>query len=296
LEGQWAPAAQEYFFDDFKAAGFATVRIPVRWDNHTLRVPPFTVNATWMARVQTVVGWCTSRGFQCIINTHWDAWLDTNNSVAFAAALPRFSAIWTQVAAAFEGAPANLYFESFNEPHVVDTPKLNALLGSFYSAVRPLHPSRLLILGWLNYMGPSWIEEDHSANWDAMVIPTLPGGLPDPNLAVETHSYDPYDVCGHPVRAWDSKPSDRLNMDFMFKTLSNWSATHGGIPVFMGESGCTRKQNQTSRVAWYTAFYQHVAQTPGIAGGLVWDDDGEFMIYNRSSRAFDDSVLRAIGL
>ena len=85
-------------------------------------------------------------------------------------------------------------------------------------------------------------------------------------------------------------------MDFMFKTLSNWSATHGGIPVFMGESGCTRKQNQTSRVAWYTAFYQHVAQTPGIAGGLVWDDDGEFMIYNRSSRAFDDSVLRAIGL
>jgi len=129
-----------------------------------------------------------------------------------------------------------------------------------------------------------------------MTIPTLPGGALDPHLAVETHSYDPYDVCGHPVRPWDSKPSDLLNMDFMFKTLSNWSVMHNDMPVFMGECGCIRKQNQTSRVAWYTAFVERVKATPGIAGGLVWDDDGDFMIYNRSSRAFDEEVLRAIGL
>ncbi len=296
LEGGWAPAAQEVFFDDFKAAKFATVRIPVRWDNHTMNEPPYTVNATWMARVQTVVGWCTARGFQCIINSHWDTWLDTNSSAAFAAALPRFSAIWTQVATAFVDAPATLYFESFNEPHEVDVGKLNAFLTAFYTAVRPLHPTRPLILGWLNYMGPSWIEEDHHANWDAMVIPTLPNGAFDPNLAVETHSYDPYDVCGHPTRPWNSEPSDLLNMDFMFKTLSNWSATHNNMPVFMGESGCIRKQNQSSRVAWYTAFFEHVQTAPGVAGGLVWDDDGEFCIYNRSTRAFDVEVLRAIGL
>jgi hypothetical protein len=296
LEGQWAPAAQERFFDDFKAAGFATVRIPVRWDNHTMGGPPYTVNATWMARVQTVASWCTARGFQCIINSHWDSWLDTNSSAAFAAALPRFAAIWAQVAAAFAGAPDSLLFESFNEPHQVDTQKLNALLAAFYAAVRPLHPARRLILGWLNYMGPSWIEEQHEANWDAMVIPTLPGGARDPNLAVETHSYDPYDVCGHPTRPWASKPSDILNMDFMFKTLSNWSAAHNNMPVFMGESGCIRKQNQTSRVAWYSAFFERVKAAPGLAGGLVWDDDGDFCIYNRSTRGFDEDVLRAIGL
>ena len=296
LEGQWAPAAQEHFFEDFKAAGFATIRIPVRWDNHTALAPPYTVNATWMARVQTVVGWCTARGLQCIINSHWDAWLDTNSTPAFAAALPRFAAIWAQVAAAFAGAPETLYFESFNEPHNVDTSKLNALLAAFYAAVRPLHPERWLILGWLNYMGPSWIEEGHAANWDAMAIPTLPGGAPDPHLAVTTHSYDPYDVCGHPVRAWDSKPSDVLNMNFMFKTLSNWSATHNNMPIFMGESGCIRKQNQTSRVAWYAAFFARAQATPGFAGSLIWDDDGGFCVYNRSSRLFDEGVLRAIGL
>jgi len=214
---------------------------------------------------------------------------------AFAAALPRFSAIWAQVAAAFVGAPASLYFESFNEPHNVDTFKLNALLAAFHSAVRPLHPTRRLILEWLNYMGPSWIEEGHESNWNAMSIPTLPSGVRDPNLAVETHSYDPYDVCGHPVRPWGSLPSDILNMNFMFKTLANWSATHD-MPVFMGESGCIRKQNQTSRNAWYAAFFERVRTTPGFAGGLVWDDDGEFRIYNRSTRSFDEGVMQAIGL
>ena len=296
IEGAWAPAAQEYYFDDYKAARFATVRIPVRWDNHTMTEAPYTVDSAWMSRVQTVVSWCLDRNFQCIINSHWDSWLDTNNTAAFSLALPRFSAIWAQVAAAFVGAPASLYFESFNEPHNVDTVKLNELLAAFYAAVRPQHPTRGLILGWLNYMGPSWIEEDHASNWNAMNIPTLPGGARDPNLAVETHSYDPYDVCGHPVRPWGSRPSDVLNMNFMFKTLSNWSATHDGMPVFMGESGCIRKQNQTSRVEWYTAFYERVQNTSGFAGGLIWDDDGEFCIYNRSTRLFDESVMRAIGL
>ncbi len=296
LEGQWAPAAREVFFDDFKAAGFTTVRIPVRWDNHTQGVAPFAVNATWMARVVTVVGWCTARGLQCIINSHWDSWLDTNSSAAFAAALPRFAAIWRQVAEAFVGAPDTLCFESFNEPHLMPTPSLNAMLAAFYAAVRPLHPTRRLILGWLNYMGPSWVEEDHAANWNAMALPSLPGGAPDPHLAIEVHSYDPYDVCGHPVRPWGSLPSDVTNMDLMFSTLANWSLTHSGTPVFVGESGCTRRQGQSSRLAWYQAFFARVQATPAFGGGLVWDDDGEFGIYNRSTRAFDEGVLRAIGL
>ncbi len=114
--------------------------------------------------------------------------------------------------------------------------------------------------------------------------------------AVEVHSYDPWDVCGHPSRPWGSKPSDVANMDFMFATLANWSATHGGLPVFMGESGCVRTATQASRLAWYAAFYARVRNTTSFGGGLVWDDDGGFCIYNRSTRAMDRQVLAAIGL
>ena len=291
IEGQWAPAAQEYFFDDFSTIGYKTVRIPVRWDNHTLAVYPYTINATFLDRVKLVVSWCMTRGFQCIINSHWDSWLDTNDTITFYNVLPRFSAIWTQVSVAFADAGPNLLFESFNEPHIIDTMKLNALLATFYNATRPIHPTRTLIFGWLNYMGPSWIEENHQMNWDAMYIPQN-----DPNIMVECHSYDPWDVCGSPNRPWNSKPSDILNMNFMFETLSNWSRTHNDIPVLMGESGCIKKQNQSSRIAWYTAFYDRVKNTTGINGGLVWDDDGSFQIYNRSSRNFDKDIINAIGL
>lgn len=294
VEGQWAPSAQEYFFDDFSTIGFKTVRIPVRWDNHTMTVPPYTISVEWLQRVQTVVSWCISRNFFCIINSHWDSWLDTNDTDVFNKMLPRFSAIWTQVALTFEDAPSTLLFESFNEPHIIDTVKLNQLLSTFYTAVRPLHPTRTLIFGWLNYMGPSWIEENHEQNWNAMFIPQI-NGIQDPNLMVETHSYDPWDVCGSPNRPWESKPSDLLNMDFMFTALSNWSSTHN-IPIFMGESGCVRKQNQTSRIAWYESFYGRVKNHTGIIGGLVWDDDGDFQIYNRSSRKFDTDIINAIGL
>jgi endoglucanase len=278
--------------------------MPVRWDNHTLASPPYTVDPAWLARVRTVVGWCLNHGMQCIINSHWDSWLDSSNSSSvFDAALPRYAAIWAQVAAAFAGAPPALLFEAFNEPHVMDTAQLNAILAAFYAAVRPQHPSRRLILGWLNYMGPSWIEEDHSANWDAMALPTLPSGAPDPNIAVEVHSYDPYDVCSpHPSRPWNSKPSDLANMDFMFETLSNWSATHGSVPVFMGECGCAHAQ--PNRVAWYEAFFSRVKERKGrktkgnFAGAFAWDDFGDYWVYNRSSssRRFDEAVLRAIGL
>lgn len=101
LEGDWHRPAQEYYFSDFKAAGFSTVRIPIRWDNHTEVVPPYTVNVTWMQRVQEVVGWCLAQNLQCIINSHWDTWLDQADDAAFQAALPRYQAIWEQVSRRF---------------------------------------------------------------------------------------------------------------------------------------------------------------------------------------------------
>jgi len=39
-EGSWSKSAMEYYFD-FKAAGYKNVRIPVRWDNHTMRTYPY---------------------------------------------------------------------------------------------------------------------------------------------------------------------------------------------------------------------------------------------------------------
>ena len=71
-EGAWAPAAQEYYFADYKQRGFTTVRVPVRWDNHTAQAAPYTIDPSFMARVQQVVGWSLAQNFTTIINAHHD--------------------------------------------------------------------------------------------------------------------------------------------------------------------------------------------------------------------------------
>ncbi|MFZ0035556.1 MAG: cellulase family glycosylhydrolase [Sedimentisphaerales bacterium] len=44
-EGDWNNGpAQEYYFDDYKKAGFTCVRIPVRWDLHTDTNAPYKVD------------------------------------------------------------------------------------------------------------------------------------------------------------------------------------------------------------------------------------------------------------
>jgi hypothetical protein len=183
-EGDWQNHyATAQYFEDQKGAGFSTVRIPVRWDLHMMESAPYTINATFMARIQEVVGWCLAPGLNCIINSHWDSWIDQNDTTVFQARLPRYEALWQQVGAAFEGASPALWFESYNEPENLSTADLNRMLATFYSALRPLHPDRLLILGWLRGMGASWIQEGNHSNWNAMQF-----NQSDPNLAVEVHS------------------------------------------------------------------------------------------------------------
>jgi hypothetical protein len=134
---------------------------------------------------------------------------------------------------------------------------------------------------------------------DGGVVPAcglIPGGGADANLAVETHSYDPFEVCGTGTEPW-GKPSDVAAMHAMFGNTTLWGAQHGGLPVFMGESGCTRKQNRTGRLAWYSAFFDLVRGLPGQGGGgLVWDDEEDYEVYNRTARTFDEGILTAIGL
>lgn len=113
-EGDWAPVAKRAFFEDFAAAGFSTVRIPVRWDEHLGISAPYSIDGDFLDRVAEVVGWALAipQFTGVILNSHHDDWLDTADADGFAAALPRFEALWTQVAARFgDDDAARLHFE-----------------------------------------------------------------------------------------------------------------------------------------------------------------------------------------
>lgn len=149
-EGAWAPAAQEYYFDDYKAANFTRVRIPVRWDKHMGTVAPYTIDSVFLARVHEVVGWCLARGFECVVNSHHDDWIGSADNATFAAALPRFAALWTQVSASFSSAPPTLLFEVCNEPVApLSLASLNTMYATVVPIMRATNPTRTIYIGGL---------------------------------------------------------------------------------------------------------------------------------------------------
>ena len=98
--GEWNNGfISEYFFDDYVTAGFNTVRIPVRWDKHTLADFPFTVSETWLDTVEQVIDWGLNRNLFLIINAHHDWWLVNNYDSPNTR--QRFHAIWNQIASRF---------------------------------------------------------------------------------------------------------------------------------------------------------------------------------------------------
>ena len=93
--------AQAAFFDDFKAAGFKHVRLPVTWEKHMQATAPFNVDPKFLDRIADVVGWATQRGLVVVLNAHHEEWFKKDP----AAQMTRLEALWRQLAARFKDVP-----------------------------------------------------------------------------------------------------------------------------------------------------------------------------------------------
>ena len=287
-EGEWAPVAQEYYFDDYRAQNFTRVRIPIRWDRHMGTSPPYNIDSTFMARVHEVVGWGLSRNLTVLVNSHHDDWIDNQSN--FTAMLPRFLALWTQVANSFSTAPSNLLFEVINEPISLTLSQLNVLYARVVPLMRENNPVRPIYLGGLSWMNPSWIEK----NPDGVTFPPLQNGLPDSMLRLEVHSYDPYTFClqNPPTSASWGTSSDVAAVAQMYSDLAVWSKNHGNKAVYMGEAGCqVAAPSRQDRLLWYSTVGKASMDLEGLT---IWDDFGNWKIYDRNQRTWDTGVLQAL--
>src|SRR2546421_1601168 len=112
-EGEWGVTLKAEYFRAIKDAGFATVRLPVRWSAHAAADAPYTIDAKFAERVDWAIDQALDNKLNIIVNVHHYGEIDTDPDRH----LPRLIGLWEQIAPRCKDRPDSVYFELLNEPH-----------------------------------------------------------------------------------------------------------------------------------------------------------------------------------
>ncbi len=173
-EGAWGMTLEENYFQLVKDAGFSAIRLPVKWSAHALSAAPYTIDETFLKRVDWAVSNATKRGLSIIVNMHHYDELLTDPP----AHLERFLALWRQIAERYKTQNDLVFFEILNEPNGKLEPLWNEYASRALSVIRQSNPTRAVIIGPNGYNSIGKLAEL-----------TLPN---DPNIIVTVHFYDPF--------------------------------------------------------------------------------------------------------
>lgn len=277
-EGGWNNGpVQEYYFDDYKAAGFTSVRVPVRWDNHTSKTAPYNVSDEWMDRIEQIIDWGLERDLYIVMNTHHDDWIKTGYNQQ--SNRDRFDSIWSQIAVRFQNKSEKLLFEMINEPNGLTLDNVNELNARVLAIIRKTNPTRIVL-----FSGHKW------ANSDELIAAKVPN---DPYLIGYFHSYDPWSFAGEANDTWGTT-SDRNALKSKFDKVQDWSEKNN-VPVSINEFGAIiqfrdgsdiRINDYNSRMRHYAAYVEEALNHNFSFN--AWDDGGNFGIYQRASRKWND--------
>jgi endoglucanase len=278
-EGDWGLTVRDEFIDVTAEAGFASVRLPVRWSNHAGATAPFAIEPQFFARVESVLDKLLARGFYVVLNMHHYHQLDGDrlNSGEFpvdgAILDVRFVSLWQQIAERFRGRNNHLLFELYNEPHGRLTPsKWNDLAARALNVVRKTNPDRIVVIG--------------PTDWNAAKALTSLRLPNDANLIATVHNYDPFDFT-HQGAEWVSqvRPTGVRCCDAgqqaaaiaPLRTAKGWS-DRARYPIFLGEFGAYSKAEMASRVT-FTRLVRDQAEARGFPWSY-WELASSFGVYD----------------
>ncbi|PMD33127.1 glycoside hydrolase family 5 protein [Hyaloscypha variabilis F] len=285
-EGSWNnPPVKAVTFSEIKARGFNSVRIPVTWAYHFVdSSPTWTVNATWMDRVETVVDEALALGLSVILNAHHDSWIwaDVTQSNANLTQIEeKFSRLWSQIATRFACKSSKLIFEPINEPpgttqtDADNLNKLNALFLEAINAAGGFNPNRVVSLS-----GPGMDSVKTSQFF------TRPTVYPNQPWGIQFHYYSPYDFV---MSAWGKtiwgSDSDKASLLSDFK-LFNGNFTN--TPAFVGEFGASPATTEPAgRWKWFD-FIARTAKSFNYSL-ILWDNGNDDL--NRTANTWNDPII-----
>ncbi|KEP47406.1 glycoside hydrolase family 5 protein [Rhizoctonia solani 123E] len=290
IEGGWnSPPVQNATFSQIYADGFRSVRIPLTFVNQFISgAPSYTVNATWLSRVNYVVDAALSTGLYAVVNVHHDSWdwADmSGNKPDLEARKAKFEKLWEQLATVLKDKNEKLLFESLNEPvgsTQADANAYNDLNMRFLNVVRSTggnNPQRVLSLPGLN---------DNSQYLTQWFAP--PNNYTSDKWTVRFHYYSPWDFTSNSwgKTFWGSD-ADRAAVD------SDFAQVRGNftVPILIGEYGTSAVGGAIEKAAGW-AWYDHVVRT-AIKYTMVpqwWDNGNDF--YDRTAAKWRDVTTKNI--
>jgi len=271
-EGAWGATLKPEYFQAIKKAGFDTVRLPVKWSAHAQAEPPYTLDATFAARVDWAIDQALANKLNIIVNVHHYDEIDANPEKH----LPRLIGIWEQIAARYKDRPAEVYFELINEPHdkfIED--KWNAAIPPLLKTVRKTNPTRPVIVG--------------PAHWNAIrALDKLELPQDDRSLILTVHYYDPFEFTHQGAswvkgsdkwkgRKWTGSDDEQAAIRKQFEKAADWAKKHDR-PVFLGEFGAFQAADMDSRAKW-TRFVAREAEKHGFSWAY-WEFCSGFGAYD----------------
>jgi endoglucanase len=297
-ETAWGnPLTTQALLRHVRSQGYRSIRLPVTWSNHHGPGPGYTIDQAWLTRVRQVVDWALAEDLYVMINLHHDSWQWIHTYPGDrTTVLARYSALWTQLAAAFRGHSARLVFESINEPTFEGTSGdaqnyqvLHELNAEFVRIVRGsggTNASRLLVL-------PTLYTNAEQARLDALTATF--DQLRDPNLAATVHFYGwwPFSV----NIAGGTRYSTEVEQDLTgtFDRVHS-SFVSRGIPVIIGEWALLNWDHnrpgviETGEFLKFIEAFSYHARVRNLTT-MVWDA-GQFL--NRNELRWRDPGVFAM--
>lgn len=262
-----------------KEAGFDTIRIPVTWYRQLSTDGSYTVAPAFMDRVREVVDMAMSEGLFVIINMHHESWLNCKTlDTDYEKIGQQLAAIWRQVADTFAEYDQHLIFEGMNEPRMAGTSvewngndagiaAVNYLNQVFVDTIRTdakgFNGERALMI-------PGYAASSSASVMAATKIPQWNGKQAE-NIIVSVHCYTPYDFCLSDTMTNFNRlfTSHTMPIDMIFYSIKGHFLAKG-IPVVIGETGATNKDNTVAREHW--AYYMGKQSASYGVPICIWDN------------------------
>jgi endoglucanase len=284
-EGDWGYKIRERDFATIRAAGFDTIRVPIKFSAHALENAPYTIDPAFFARIDEVVAWALKHDLTIILNLcHYTELFEDPDTHE-----PRLIALWAQIAQRYAKTSPKVMFELINEPQeAFSGPRVNRVQAEALAVIRQTNPTRTVI-----FAGDEW------GNINGMDNLELPD---DPYVAGTVHYYQPFEFT-HQGATWmdDPPPAGRLwprpgELAELAHDLARIAEFRARIqaPVLLGEYGVGVEVPMTQRADWTRAMTRAFREINMPA--CYFNFTGGFDSYDRSVENWHAPILEALEL